>query len=101
MKDKNKHMTPGVGAPSMRRDLYAQIAAITQDPAAQPLADALRHVSACLQAGEPLLASNACERLATVAPGAALPVAMGMGAQQPAPQARQNGKLQAVVPVGA
>ncbi|RPH96944.1 MAG: DUF4071 domain-containing protein, partial [Lysobacterales bacterium] len=68
MKDKNKHMTPGVGAPSMRRDLYAQIAAITQDPAAQPLADALRHVSACLQAGEPLLASNACERLATVAP---------------------------------
>lgn len=68
MKDEHKHKEPGVGAPSMRRDLYAQIAAITQDPAAQPLADALRHVSACLQAGEPLLAANACERLATNAP---------------------------------
>jgi hypothetical protein len=43
-------MTLGVGAPSMRRDLYAQIAAITQDPAAQPLAEALRCIGACLQA---------------------------------------------------
>ena len=41
---------------------------LNADPAAQPLADALRHVSACLQAGEPLLAANACERLATIAP---------------------------------
>lgn len=61
-------MTLGVGAQSMRQDLYAQIAAITQDPAALPLAEALRRVGACLQAGECLLASNACESLAKLAP---------------------------------
>lgn len=61
-------MSLGVGAQSIRRDLYLQIAAITQDPALLPLASALRHVTACLQAGECLLASNACESLSRLVP---------------------------------
>ncbi len=61
-------MSLGVGAQSLRHDLYAQIADITHDPAALPLADALHHIAACLQAGECLLASNACESLSRLAP---------------------------------
>ncbi len=61
-------MSISVAAKSVRRDLYDQIASITQDPGAISLGDALKRVESCLEAGECLLASNACESLATLAP---------------------------------
>ena len=61
-------MSISVAAKSVRRDLYDQIASITQDPGATTLGDALQRVETCLEAGECLLASNACESLATLAP---------------------------------
>ena len=61
-------MSVSVAAKSFRRDLYDQIASITQDPGAVSLGDALRRVESCLEAGECLLAANACESLANVAP---------------------------------
>ncbi len=60
-------MSESVAAKPVRRELYDQIAAITQDPVAVPLEEALKLIAACLEAGECLLASNACESLATVA----------------------------------
>ena len=61
-------MTTSVAAKSVRRDLYDQIASIAQDPAALPLADALKRVESCLETGECLLAANACESLAKITP---------------------------------
>lgn len=61
-------MSVSVAARSFRRDLYDQIASITQEPGAVSLGDALKRVESCLEAGECLLAANACESLANVAP---------------------------------
>jgi len=61
-------MSLGVGAKTIRTDLYAAVASIVQNPGAVRLPDALATVQQCLEAGECLLASNACERLATLSP---------------------------------
>ena len=61
-------MSESDNAQSIRQNLCSQMVTITQDPASLPLADALRQVAACLQVGEYLLASNACESLSKLAP---------------------------------
>jgi class 3 adenylate cyclase len=61
-------MSLGVGAKTVRADLYTAIASVVQDPGAVPLAEALATVERCLEAGECLLASDACERLAPLFP---------------------------------
>jgi class 3 adenylate cyclase len=61
-------MSLGVGAQSLRQNLYQQVAVIVQNPQATALEPALHSIRACLQAGEPLLASQACESLAQVHP---------------------------------
>lgn len=61
-------MTLMAASKPVRRELYDQIAAISLEANKIPVAEALKRIENCLAAGEYLLASNACERLAATAP---------------------------------